>query len=534
MYNSGSVISKLKAEKRGEKNLDRWVGLTRGKSNAREEHHVIVQKVQENHNPRKRLENQSNELGETFSHQLSTPPQSKIHSERKLIAIMSNLFTDPPISSTHSDLDVFSTSHVLVDFQRSFDEQIFPPTDSNAPVLEFEFQGARTELGGTVIDTRNIYMSLELSLEKITSGKDTAATIRPYFINNIAHSLWQNVEVFVAGTQVTNANNLYPFKSIVEADLSFEPSAKTGILACQGYSYEPDPTVFNKKEEDLPIKSGFNNRRDIVDARRPWKHWFTLNDSFLAGIDKYILPGFPLRIRLTRSTDPFLLLQPEGAVDAKNYTIKVLSASLFVHMLELRTETFLSIERALSKKAAQYDWREDVMVSFVITSGTSIYFRDDIFNRAPVSHLIMLMVPEKSFTGSYHTNPFHFSDFALDTILVTREGQTVGNTPIEVRTSNARVYSNTLRSLNMTHSGNGITLDEFDDHFTPVFRLTADLSIDDNTIRPELTGARLAIELKFQKAVPNPIRLILFGVRRSVAFADCNREVVKNSSIYNG
>ena len=286
-----------------------------------------------------------------------------------------------------------------------------------------------------VIDTRNIYMSLELSLEQITSGKDTAATIRPYFINNIAHSLWQNVEVFVAGTQVTNANNLYPFKSIVEADLSFEPSAKTGILACQGYSYEPDPTVFNKKEEDLPIKSGFNNRRDIVDARRPWKHWFTLNDSFLAGIDKNILPGFPLRIRLTRSTDPFLLLQPEGAVDAKNYTIKVLSASLFVHMLELRTETFLSIERALSKKAAQYDWREDVMVSFVITSGTSIYFRDDIFNRAPVSHLIMLMVPEKSFTGSYHTNPFHFSDFALDTISVTREGQTVGNTPIEVRSS---------------------------------------------------------------------------------------------------
>ena len=148
MYNSGSVISKLKAEKR-EKNLDRWVGLTRGKSNAREEHHVIVQKVQENHNPRKRLENQSDELGETFSHQLSTPPQSKIHSERKLIAIMSNLFTDPPISSTHSDLDGFSTSHVLVDFQRSFDEQIFPPTDSNAPVLEFEFQGQRTELGGS-------------------------------------------------------------------------------------------------------------------------------------------------------------------------------------------------------------------------------------------------------------------------------------------------------------------------------------------------------------------------------------------------
>ena len=67
-----------------------------------------------------------------------------------------------------------------------------------------------------------------------------------------------------------------------------------------------------------------------------------------------------------------------------------------------------------------------------------------------------------------------------------------------------------------------------------MFKLTADYPIEDNTIRPELTGARLGLELKFSKAVAKPIRLIVLGERRSVVLVDRNREVIKNSSIYNG
>ena len=57
---------------------------------------------------------------------------------------------------------------------------------------------------------------------------------------------------------------------------------------------------------------------------------------------------------------------------------------------------------------------------------------------------------------------------------------------------------------------------------------------EDNTIRPELTGARLGLELKFSKAVSNPIRLIVLGERSSIVLIDRNREVIKSSSIYNG
>ena len=97
-----------------------------------------------------------------------------------------------------------------------------------------------------------------------------------------------------------------------------------------------------------------------------------------------------------------------------------------------------------------------------------------------------------------------------------------------------RFYYNTLKALGFEHGGNGITLDIFNNHFALVFELTADYHIEDNTIRPELTGARLGLELKLSKATTKPIRLILMGRRRSIVLIDCNREVIKNSSIYNG
>ena len=81
---------------------------------------------------------------------------------------MSHSFTyaDPPVSATSSMLDLFGTSQVLVDFVCAYDNQIFPPTESDDPVLEFEFQAPGTEICGTVADLNNILLKIELLLIK--------------------------------------------------------------------------------------------------------------------------------------------------------------------------------------------------------------------------------------------------------------------------------------------------------------------------------------------------------------------------------
>ena len=92
------------------------------------------------------------------------------------------------------------------------------------------------------------------------------------------------------------------------------------------------------------------------------------------------------------------MLEPGGCQEASSFTIRVLDASLFVHLLEIRTETFISMKRALKKNAAQYELQESPITSFLLNTGTSVYYQDDLFNRALACKLVVVLVPENSFT----------------------------------------------------------------------------------------------------------------------------------------
>ena len=248
-----------------------------------------------------------------------------------------------------------------------------------------------------------------------------------------------------------------------------------------------------------------------------------------------MLPGVEVRVRLYRAPDQFVMIHDEASKNSQgDFSLQIVSASLLVHKLELKNETYLTIERMLSKKAAHYEFRETVPKSFLISSGVTMYYRDDIFNRAPISSLVLFMVPETSFSGTFVTNPFHFQQMGLEVVRLTREGALVGATPMHLNDNLIRSYYTTLKALGFEHGGNGINLENFPDHFCLVFKFTADYHIEDKTIRPELNGARLGLELKFSKAVSNPIRLIVLGERRSIVLINRNREVIKTSSIFNG
>ena len=51
---------------------------------------------------------------------------------------------------------------------------------------------------------------------------------KPVSVNNLMHILFQNVEVSLNGTPVSSENNLYPYKALVEAELSHNASGKEG------------------------------------------------------------------------------------------------------------------------------------------------------------------------------------------------------------------------------------------------------------------------------------------------------------------
>ena len=152
-------------------------------------------------------------------------------------------------------------------------------------------------------------------------------------------------------------------------------------------------------------KPQLRNWYELVNLGQHWRYPFRLKDAFLTGIDKYLLPGVGVRIRLNRALNCFVLLKSSTNCEPQNFGVKIQNATCLVYMLEFRHKSHLPIDCALTRKVAENEFKEAVAESFLISSGTIVCFRDDIFNQAPINRLQISMVPEKKFTGSYATNP---------------------------------------------------------------------------------------------------------------------------------
>ena len=61
------------------------------------------------------------------------------------------------------------------------------------------------------------------------------------YVNNIMHSIFSNVEVYINTQQNYISNGLYARKSYISNNFKATISEYKGVLRCEGYGYEKDP-----------------------------------------------------------------------------------------------------------------------------------------------------------------------------------------------------------------------------------------------------------------------------------------------------
>ena len=429
-----------------------------------------------------------------------------------------------PRAVGHSAVDLFTIPQVLTTFERGYTEEIFSKTTLSGPTLEFEFSGERN----VYVDMRNIYLQVKVSLQSYKHATDkTYAEIADgavdpaCFVNNALHSMFSNCEVSLQGEVIGTSNNLYGHKAYIETELSHPSECKDTWLACQGYSYEIDPS-------DLAADPAFAARR-TKNLLHAWNNFYGRLAVDFFNVDKFMLPGVPVRIKLVRAPTEFCVVVTKDKLNAEaRYQLKIESASLFVHKIEVAADQYARLERSLAMRPAIYEYPEIVAKTYLVPKGHNQMIEEDIFNSAPIRRLVVAMNQIPQFTGTHDSNPFHYQKFDLNRVLLYREGQSVGSTPL-VLENNTRAYFNTIKALHAQHAGNGVKLEEYGNHFILVFVLTADMEARDDTTRPELTGGRLRLHLEFSKPLENTIEVLLLGERKSVVYIDKNRKVLKNT-----
>ena len=79
---------------------------------------------------------------------------------------------------------------------------------------------------------------------------------RVTYVNNIMHSIFSSVELYINNQQIYNSNGLYAHKSYISNNLKAAISEYNGVLHCEGYDYEQDPERINN-----PLPDPFFTRR---------------------------------------------------------------------------------------------------------------------------------------------------------------------------------------------------------------------------------------------------------------------------------
>ena len=151
-----------------------------------------------------------------------------------------------PFEASHSSLDLFERSPLLINFEASFEQNVGPLYAPNGPTLEFEVTGDRTNF----IDLQNIYLEVKCRILQANGNDlryDAAAAANsdlPCFVNNSLHSLFADCNVTAEGVQISSSNGNYAHKAFLETEFSHNQEAKNTWLNCQVYWYEKTPNNF--------------------------------------------------------------------------------------------------------------------------------------------------------------------------------------------------------------------------------------------------------------------------------------------------
>ena len=152
---------------------------------------------------------------------------------------------------------------IVDDVLSSHEQEIYRTTSLDENCIEFEFQTDRNYY----VDLRQSFLALKLkfvkgrgydtyeSKEKKKEHKDESVVFtetgddnseeeevaRVTNVNNIMHSIFSNVEVYINNQQIYNSNELYAHKSYISNNFKAAISEYKGVLHCEGYDYEQDP-----------------------------------------------------------------------------------------------------------------------------------------------------------------------------------------------------------------------------------------------------------------------------------------------------
>jgi hypothetical protein len=424
---------------------------------------------------------------------------------------------------TKSELDLFSVPPTQTSVEAASYCDYHPMTSMNddAPI-EFEIGGT----GDDYIDLGNTYLFVRVKITK-ANGDDLEANDAVAPTNYFLHSLFSQVDISLNGTQVTTSTNTYAYRSMIEAMLSYGGDAKQSQLT-SGLFYKDDAGRMDAVLLEGAINEGFMRRRALIARSRVVDLMGRIHaDIFFQ--DRYMLNEVNIKIKLTRSKDAFCLIAGE------RFAVRIVAAELIVRKVKLSPSVFLAHAKALEHGTAKYPIKRVVCKTFTIPAGFLDVSHEKLFSGQLPSRLVIGIVDNEAFNGTFGRNPFNFNNYNLSEICVYLDGQQAHGIKTLKPDYEHHQYIDAYMSLFIGSNkvnrdeGNFITRTDYPNGYALyAYDLTPDLAENDHFNLSKQGNVRLL--LKFAAALTRAVTVVAYAEFENIIEIDRSRNVIYDFS----
>ena len=423
---------------------------------------------------------------------------------------------------------------IVDDVLSSHEQEIYLTTSLDENCIEFEFQTDRNHY----VDLRQSFLALKLkfvkgrgydtyeSKEKKKEHEDESVVFtetgtddsdeeeevaRVTYVNNIKHSIFSNVEVYINNQQIYNSTH----KSYISNNFKAAISEYKGVLHCEGYDYEQDPEDISKPLLD-PF---FTSRLELLSRPDGFMLYGKLGIDF-SSTSELLYPNMKTRLRLIRARPNFYMIS-----DNPNVSLGIVDCSLYTRRIALKDDYHKKRMDMLAYAPVEYNYLEILAKRFIIPARQNQFIQENILNNAPIRRVAIAMTQTLPSLGLFQKTHSGINNLISDKLEYSEGGQPIFDFDTA---DNCRLYVTNMKAMNFQDDIPSIPLDDFEDHYVLVFDLTSMQDATENCHYPELVGEPLRLELNFTNPLENVTELIVLGERMSSVVVDKFGVVGKN------
>ena len=373
------------------------------------------------------------------------------------------------------------------------------------------------------VDPSNTVLHTEIEITKQngdpldTDEPDYAESALP--IDMIHHTMWSNVVVELNQTAVSFSNTNYMYKAAIETILSYSHDAKTNQLSVIGYTGDEGnfdsihPTKPPAGQDASALNSGLFRRSP----------WFRNNNSMqfagpiLADIcnqNRLILNGVDISIKLYPTKDSFRLMTFPLNLNCK---INVKDIYLDVCKVDVSPSVMLAQNSLLKKNiTAKYPHQRTEVKAFHIPARQSAFTCENLYQGAVPSKLIIGLVDQEAYHGSFSKNPLKFGHYNLASAGFYVDGIPTPKRPIQLDVNNNKYLDGMLSLYRVTdklwdNTDIGITRKTYTEGLTLIgFDVDPTSSTDFRYIGVSKIG-HTKLDLKFHREINQPLVCIVYA-----------------------